>query len=373
VCDEFDWMIDRYIVPFAFALIVLGMLFLAIAPIYERVLFGQNDFASFYVGAKLVGTPALYSRDSNMKLIADTVGMNFVGTTYIRPPYYASFLKPIALLPYLPAYILFQLTVVASIVWFVARFRKDCPALPYLAVPFIPLYITLQNGQDTPYLLALIGAFVLLYRQKRDFSAGLILAACTLKFHLFLFVPVVLVMKNRWRIITGGVCGVAMLGLVGLLIAGSDSYRQWVSVLRDPWISPCPEGLPNIHGLALSLHGGIAWEILTAAVIGLIFVWCVRKTENVEVLVAMAIVGGLLVSFHSGMSDDVLLLLAFVLAFKSTTDKFLRIVSATTLSPIPHLMVLVGSPLSIAVPVLLLVWFFRAAYLVNAAPKPTVI
>jgi hypothetical protein len=316
---------------------------------------GQNDFVSFYTGGKLAGTPQLYSRPANLQAIQSTLGFQMEGTTYIRPPFYARMLKPLAALPYRAAWAIFFAATLASILWFVIRFSKECPSLPFFASLSIPLLTPLLNGQDTPFLLVIVGAAILLFRRNRDFWAGLVLSLCALKFHLFLFLALLLVMKKRWRAIKGGACGLGVLTLLSL-----GEIHAWIQVLRDPWISPDPQNLPNLHGLILTLHGGIAAELAVVALVAVLFVMCVLKSDNFEFLIATSLVCGLIASFHSGPADDVLLLPVFVLAIVSTPDRPLRILTAAIVSPLPYLMGLAGSPYSAALPVLLIGWVLLA-------------
>ena len=108
---------------------------------------------------------------------------------YTRPPFYAVLLKPLTFLPYLAAYGIFCVLCVSSVIWFVVRFSKECEALPLYASFSIPLAAFLPQGQDTPLLLIFTGVSILLARQGRDFLAGVVLSLCAIKFHLFLFVP----------------------------------------------------------------------------------------------------------------------------------------------------------------------------------------
>jgi hypothetical protein len=336
-------------------------------PQRERVLKGQNDFVSFYAGARLVGTPQLYSRPANLATIQSILGLQMEGTTYIRPPFYAVLLKPLASLPYRAAWALFFSALLSSVLWFIIRFSKECPALPFFSSLSIPLLTPLMNGQDTPFLLVILGAAILLFRRNRDFSTGLLLSLCAIKFHLFLFLLLLLLLKKRWRAIQGGAFGVAVLALAGMAGAGWDSTLQWIRVLRDPWISPEPQSLPNLHGLILTLHGDFRFELLISAIIGLIFVFMALKSPNFELLFAASLVCGLLTSFHSGPADDVLLIPVFVLTIASSADALLRSLAALILTPIPYLMGLAGSPYSVALPLILIAWLIAAASAVSLA------
>lgn len=326
----------------------------------ERTVKGQNDFVAFYTGGKLAGTPDLYSRTANLATIKEILGLTLDGTTYIRPPFYAALYKPLAALRYQVAYGIFLLGTISSALWFIIRFSKECPDLPFLAAVGVPLLTPLCNGQDTPFLLVMLGASILLLRQNKNFSAGVVLSLCSIKFHLFLFVVILLLVKKLWRVLAGGMCGTLVLTVLGLVVAGSDSIRQWIGVLRDPWIMPNPENSPNLHGLVLALHGDLRWELSLGAVVGLMFLWMTHQTDNFEFLLAVSLVCGLLTSFHTGIPDDILLYPVFVLALGSSANVLLRSLSGLVLLPIPYFLVFAGAPYSAVFPLLLVAWLIAA-------------
>ena len=188
--------------------VALGMicsLFLAYIQ-REKIIKGQNDFAQFYTVAKLVGTPDLYSRAANLAATKAIHGFTMESVVYTRPPFYAVLLKPLAAFPHSIAYAIFSLATLSSLLWFVVRFSKECPALPFFAAFSVPFLAALCGGQDTPFLPAILGIAILLARRTTDFSAGIILSLCAIKVHLFLFLPVLWLLKKRWSILGGAVC-----------------------------------------------------------------------------------------------------------------------------------------------------------------------
>ncbi len=360
--------------------VALGVVFLlSLAYLQrDRAFKGQNDFVQLYAGGKLAGTPGLYSRAANLALIKSIQGFTMDTVVYTRPPFYAALLHPLAALPYRVAYAIFSLATLASILWFVIRFSSECPSLPFFAAISIPLLTSLCNGQDTPLLLAILGGSILLTRRKMEFLAGLVLSLCAIKFHLFLFLPILLVLKKRWRILGGGAAGVALLAGLGVLVNGWDSTRQYIAVLRDPWINPSAIGMPNIHGLVAVLNGDARLEIGLIAAVLLAFLWLTQRSENYEFLFAASLVCGLLVSFHSGVADSVILFPAFVMAAGASTSEPLRATAALILTPVPYFMALAGAPYSAFLPIalllLVLVFWIAArpgrspAYLVAGMP-----
>ena len=336
--------------------VTLGIVFLlSLAYIQrERTLRGENDFAQLYTGARLAGTPDLYSRTANLATVKATLGFTMESVVYTRPPFYAALLKPLAFLPYRVSYAVFSVATLSCVLWFVIRFSKECSALPFFAAMSIPILTALCGGQDTPFLLAILGASILLTRRSRDFLAGLVLSLLAIKFHLFLFVPILLLVKKRWRILGGAATGSAILTGWGMLIAGADSMRQYVNVLLDPWINPSATVMPNLHGLVATLQGDAKLELLFMAVVLAAFIWTLWQTENYEFLLAASLVCGLLVSFHSGVADDIILLPAFVAVVRTCSNSSLRAAAGLILTPIPYFMVLADAPYSAFFPIALL-------------------
>lgn len=360
--------------------VALGILFLLSLAYLQRgrALKGQNDFTQLYAGAKLAGTGNLYSRAANLAAIQQIHGFTMDTVVYTRPPFYAALLVPLAHLPYLAAYGIFSLAMLGSFLWFVIHFAKECPSLPFFGAMSIPLLSALCNGQDAPLLVAILGGSMILTRRKRDFLAGLVLSLCAIKFHLFLFLPILLLTKKRWRILGGAAVGITLLTGLGALVTGANSLRQYIDVLRDPWINPSANEMPNLHGLAAALHGDLRLEILLVASVLLAFLWMSQRTDNFEFLFAAALVCGLLVSFHAGISDALVLFPAFVMAAGACASEPLQATAAVILTPIPYFMTLAGAPYSAALPgaLLLLVGIFcvvasqkrSRSYLVAAMP-----
>jgi Glycosyltransferase family 87 len=335
---------------------------------WHRLVRGQNDFVQLYIGAKLVGTPDLYSRAANQALMKSILGATMESVTYVRAPFYAVLLKPLAFLPYLAAYAVFCVLGIASILWFVVRFSRECPALPFYTSFCIPVSACFVEGQDTPFLLVFLGASILLVRRKRDFLAGLVLSLCAIKFHLFLFVLLLLIAKKRWRILAGGAAGAGVLLALSVVAAGADSISRWVATLRDPWINFSASMMPNIHGLVVTLHGGMALEVGLVVAVLLIFAVACSRSDDFEFLFALSLLCGLLVSYHSGIADDILLLPTFAFLVTSAY-KPLRIALAIVLTPVPYFMML---PLSVVFPLMLLLVLALAVQSLRRPSRPLV-
>jgi len=335
--------------------IILGVAFLCLLeiPYHNDVLAGRNDFSTFYAGAKLARTPALYNHEIVRQTVRTYWPDSGEAEVYLRAPFYAALLKPLAAFPYRTALVVFLCLTMGSFLWFVIRFSKESTYLPLLAAFSIPMYFCINGGADVPLLLPVVGGFVLLTRRGRDFAAGLILALCAIKFHLFVFVPFLLLFRKKWRILAGVCAGTAALTLLG----GVTLIAPWLKVMFSPLITGMPiwklSPAPNIHGLVTVLGGSSKIEYLLVGLIVILFAWlCVRAEKvNFELLLAVSLVCGLLASFHSFTYDDLLLMPVLVLV---TPIRVLRDIVGVALTPLSFLATFAGGLYATVLPLLLL-------------------
>ena len=341
-----------YWIPIVLSLALMAGLGFALRP---YAMSGKNDFVALYAGAKLAGTARLYDRQANLNEVKRAIGMTIDSVVYTRPPFYAALLKPFALLPYRTAYAVFTAATLACFGWFVVRFASECRNLPFFAAMSVPMLIAVCGGQDTPFLLALTGCSILLARRGRNFAAGLVLSLCAIKFHLFVFIPLMLLMLRRWRVLAGGVTGGAVLFAIGLAAGGIHAWTDYIGVLRDPWINPLAIHMPNLHGFVASVSAPAWVEPGVIALVVAAFFWIARHRDvGYERPFAVSLICGLLTSFHSGLHDHVLLLAAFVLLERASVPAVSRAVMAFILTPIPSLMAVADPPYSAVLPFALL-------------------
>jgi len=275
---------------------------------------GANDFAAFYTGARLAGTGKLYDVEPQYEEQKKQFGSYMRVVTFIRLPFYALLLKPLAWLDYLAAWRVFLVLNILCAVWFLrAWLWGDHPRVFLLGASFLPGYSALANGQDVWLVAALFALAMLLARRGRDFSAGAVLSLCAIKPHLFVFVPLVVGMQRRWRFFASAAAGVALLLAISFAAEGSGWVAQYLHTLGDPRIHPRLEVMPTLRNL-VATAGGPPWVywalwVLTAAAVAFIAL----RSTRLETGMAAALAGGLAVSYHAYLADTVLLLPAFAL------------------------------------------------------------
>jgi Glycosyltransferase family 87 len=325
---------------------------------WDRVLAGQNDFLGQYCGARLVGTPQLHDPAACEIEQQRAVHLLMPAVVFIRPDYYAVLLKPLGALPYRTAYLIFTLLNLAALMLalYLVRDRKDILLLGAVSIPIITSFL---NGQDLPLLLAALLCAVALDRQGRGFLAGLTLALCTIKPHLFVLAPIALIAGRRWRMLAGASAGVSALVTLAAVFQGWNWIGPYVALLRTPLIHPMPFPMPNLRGLASVLgSSGASVEVVgTCLVVGWFLVTAVRsKTDQFEHTLGMAIAAGLLVSHHLGLHDcSMLLAVAALASMKSRLYQVAVVLAA----PFSYFIALLAAPIS-ALPALALAGGFFA-------------
>ena len=315
---------------------------------------GHNDFAAFYVGAKLAGSSDLYSSEANARVLARFVGMRSKAVRYLRLPFYALLLKPLAALPYRAAYLIFQALSLAALVGAVGLLARGDTAVLLLACMSMPMAATLLFGQDVGLVALAYAAFYRLSQQGRGFPAGLALSLCLLKFHLFPLTALALLVRSEWPVVRGAVVGCGILLALSFTAGGAGWSSAFWNLMWSPQVSPGAQSMPNLHGLSSIFGWSRTAEVAAmAAVVGAFLLLLARHAER-NVIYCFALICGLLLSVHAYMADATLLLLAFALLGSAPRVALTRKLLLVSLTPIPYLLLIPGTPRSIVLVCLLI-------------------
>jgi hypothetical protein len=352
----------------------IALLYLFGPPLAERFRTGRNDFLQLYAGARLARTSGLYDIEASKRIHVEVTGSWYPSVYWSRLPWYALILSPLGNLPYQTAYRLWiamnAIAVGAWLLWY----ARLWPPLPMLAALSVPLVLNFANGQDAGLVTACAGFSVLLIRRNRSFLAGLVLALCSIKFHLFLLLPVALIVHKQWRVLWGGLAGGAVLAMLSVLTNGWAWPWQFLKLVSSPELHPYSDRMPTIYGLLSLLGFNRLWlELLLSAGVVLWFTWLARK-HSLEVALGLSFVGGLLISHHAYLADTLLLLLATALfALNQAPKPMLGLTIAAALPPVP-IALLSGAPYSAVMDFMLLFILVLASltprHLKEAQPAP---
>jgi hypothetical protein len=339
-----------------------------------------HDFLNLYTGASLARDgvfAGMHAPQVQLQREQEYAPQLKELVPFVRPPFYALFLAPLAWLPFGPAFwawLGMQAAVLAG-TWAWAFRRWGTDALIFGSM-YLPTALGIAHGQDCVLILAIVLGTYALANREQHFLSGMVLGAGLIKFHLFLLWPIMLLIQRRWKMLAGACAAVAVEAMVSLALAGPSGIAKYVALLRMTdlrHLSPSPELMINVRGLALNLgiDSTIASGLLTAIAVILTIAACWRAPLWRAVAAASA--GSLLVAPHIYGYDAGLLLAALWLAMFESRTRCPRITAAILLTPVPLLLGLAGSPWAAATPLALLAFLASLAWMSQPAWKGAVL
>ena len=245
---------------------------------------GFNDFLSFHAGAKLAFSDRLYDPETVADVQNRTAGTAGPALRFVRLPHYAVLLSPLSLLPYYPAYILWQLLNVAAVAAAVWLWPYSRQTFGFVTSVCVPLYWSFLSGQDVGILLFFV---VLTIRSMSSLS----LVGCLAKFHFFWLIPAAI---PRAVLIRAGVASTALL-LIPLVWNPTWPVTYYSTVIgRRDVISNTPISLfpwLGLYGLPIAALAGV---------------WITRQCSR-EMALSACVAIAVLVSPHAYFQDYALL------------------------------------------------------------------
>ncbi len=189
--------------------------------------------------------PALHEAAQQALFAPDTP---FYGWHY--PPYFLAVAALLALLPYVPALLIWQGTTFAAYLFVVRRILPHPLAL-LAAAAFPAVLVNAAHGHNGFLTAALLGGGLLLL-DRRPVLAGVLLGLLAYKPHLGLVLPVALLAGRHWAGIASAAATVTAMTLGTLAAFGAGPWRAF----RD--------SLPFTRVVVLE-HGGTGWEKIQSA------------------------------------------------------------------------------------------------------------
>lgn len=310
----------------------LGLNLFLIGPIaLDSAWRGQGDFAQFYIGAQLGHSrydfPAVKERQTE---IFGTVRPALVPT---RLPFYYGALWPLGRLPYRTALILWTVLMgacgIAAVWWYAPKQRGAVG----VAAAFSPLLTSVVWGQDVALLSLILAAGLRLRRDGHLVAAGVVLSLLSIKFQLFLLLPVAFLMLREFAVLRGALFGGVGLALASFGAGGMDWPIRYLDMLRNPLMIAESKLMPNLHGM---LSGHVAWEWMAAALIaGLAIHGARRRAADA---VPIFLLTGFLVSVHAFSADSAILFSSLLWFFQRRRS----LLALICLTPIPASYALLG-------------------------------
>lgn len=311
----------------------------------EAIRSGRNDFLHFWAGAVLAGSPDLYNAEAERRVhVVYSGGDVPVGLGNVRLPFYYLLLKPLTLFPYGAAYVLFQ-TVTFSVFWLWVVFAsRRWAELPLLAAVSWPLVLSIENAQDATLVAGLAGFAVALASRRRDFAAGMLLALCAIKFHLFLLAPFAVVRFRRWGILRGGAAMALVLVALSAAGGGVDFPAKVAAAATSVRTNPNVTRMATLHGVSASLGLPFAAEVALAAAVAAAALVGIWRSRSLERAMGVALVAGPLFAVHAYVQDCVVAVVGAALLVAHLMRRMTRGLLIASLLPPAYFFLIVADP-----------------------------
>ena len=299
------------------------------------------DYVSVWAGAQIIG-PNLYD-SARLEKIEHTVSPLIESKRYIRPPYYVMMFWPLGGLPYRAAYAGFVLMNLAALLLFLRIWRFEIAAILACAL-FLPLEWSFGLGQDAPIMMAIVAGAAQLVQRRRDFAGGALLALFTVKPHLFLFLPVVLIAQRKYRALAGLAVGGVALYLLAAVFVGIDWPLKSMAAALSNEATFIPS-TPGVAGLLRKLHAP-GWLLLPAVLAGVAMVYQRARTIDWLPAVALALAAGVVFAPRAQVYDGSFFLLLLLLV---ATTPALVVIAGVAVIAVVTPVALVGQLAGIAI------------------------
>lgn len=191
-------------------------------------------------------------------------------------------------------------------------------------------------GQDVTLLLAVLALGVAWFFRGRHFAAGCLLALCSIKFHLFLSLPLLILTRRLWRFGAGVITGGVALIMASFAVQGWRWPVEYLRMLRMPISTPSYGLMPNLNGLVAGQAHGNVWTAL-AVVLTLAAAALVMRRGRLTIAFAAMLLSGLLLSYHAFIADAALLIPAGLLLLRDKASLAHRATGIVLLSPLAFL------------------------------------
>lgn len=247
------------------------------------------------------------------------------------PPSFFLFLAPLAMLPYVAAFLIFELATLFGYAAAVYSIVRRSPAIALvLGLPFT--WHNFVNGSMSFLASFLLGA-ALLVLERRPVLAGVLIGCLTFKPHWGILLPVALIADRRWRAFaTASIVAVLLAGasVVAFGTAPWEAFPSEIVAQAGVNLSYHPD-LPQLRynpgqywgdyqtvfGLVRALQGSavLAWLVQGIATCGIsIIVWFVWRSLVRYSLKAATLSAAMLLATPYGYSTD-MTVIAIAVAF----------------------------------------------------------
>jgi arabinofuranan 3-O-arabinosyltransferase len=246
-----------------------------------------HDFNRFWVA----GLHALHGENASLyapEVVAEVEKYSGPYAIISYPPIFSLILAPLAMLPFVPAFLIWESATLIGCIAVVYRIVMRQPAIAMtLASPFT--FCNFLSGQDGFLTGSLIGAS-LLFLERQPVLAGVFIGCLAYKPHFGILFPVALIAAKQWRAFASASATVVCLVVASAVAFGLDGWIKFPLVLLWEGTETISAGadirwgflLQTVYGLTRALHGNapLAWLLQGATTVAVaLIVWMIWRSS----------------------------------------------------------------------------------------------
>ena len=294
------------------------------------------DFFSFYSAASLFlgrGGEHVYElgaqKEFQDRVTSHWSGGPFILLPYIHPPYYTALIAPLGYLDFHTAYIVWaviNLVLAAVTVVILVRANdlrgRQVVIAVAIAAGFLPLFVTLLQGQSDLVMLAPLAGSYFAWTRGRLGLAGILAGFAMVKPQMLLLIPLLFLARRAWPALAGFGAAAAVLAVVSLAAVGPSGIVKYAGIIV-PWAVGGDQVWPitgqtvySLRGVLEHLPGGrlpaLVVLMLLLVLVALSLLW---QPHRPRLDFSLAVAGSVALSPYQNLHDLVLMLLpGFALA-----------------------------------------------------------
>lgn len=228
----------------------IALFFLTGWKVRDQIRAGNSDFIIYYTAIQMLVHGEgrhLYDLQRQAEVQHEILaslgrGLEFDGQLlpYNHPPFQLGWYYPLSRLSYFKAWLLWNgvsllcyLVGMSLIIQLPKRVRSPFHLYYLGGLAFLPVWITLIQGQDSLSLFLWFAMACSMFLKSKDSGAGFCLSLALQKFQLLAPFLLLLVWKRRWRALAGFLAGAVLLLLVSLMISGLTGVQSYGRLVLD--------------------------------------------------------------------------------------------------------------------------------------------
>lgn len=380
---------------------VIGFLLCGLAPVLSIIylnsisdpIFSEHrDFGVFWTGSALLWRDQilqLFDPTAFRTALSHVMGNDFPYLPFPYPPHSLLLLAPLSLAPYLvslASWLTLTFIFMLSIVWRqlgqhnIGQYSSHQRWILASALLLCPASAVNMAGGQNGFLSAALLCGGLLFLERRQILAGILIGILSYKPQLGLLLPLLLIAGGYWRAFATASITVILLVLLSAWLFGTEAWMLYLTKsgpyqmeIVQSWTGRFQFMSPTyfMAGRLLELSLPIAWTIqITASLLATIgAIWAFRLEGPHPLKAAIAMVAVFLVSPYALTYDLTIVSIAALLALLSFAPKWWEYAIIFVVWALPSFTLPASMPIGPLLMTMLFLILLRRLLLMQSATK----